>query len=117
MKKSALKFWQGRSLMDVAPVPKPVPAVPPPPPVVAAWPRSAQLTTAFLLGVLTTLLGVHAWGYTRWGSRPTEFVHGPGLTYRVDLNRADRTELLQLPGVGDTLAGRIETHRRERGGF
>jgi competence protein ComEA len=35
----------------------------------------------------------------------------------MDLNRAGRAELLQLPGVGDGLAERIETHRRERGPF
>jgi competence protein ComEA len=39
------------------------------------------------------------------------------LTYRVDLNRAGRAELLQLPGVGDSLATRIESYRREHGGF
>jgi competence protein ComEA len=36
---------------------------------------------------------------------------------RIDLNRADRAELLQLPGVGPNLAERIETYRREHGGF
>jgi competence protein ComEA len=41
----------------------------------------------------------------------------PVLTYRVDLNRAERAELLQLPGVGEGLAGRIENYRKEHGGF
>jgi competence protein ComEA len=35
----------------------------------------------------------------------------------VDLNRAERAELLQLPGVGESLANRIENYRREHGGF
>src|SRR5262245_18333609 len=105
--------------MDTVPTPTaptPVPA-PPPPPVLAAWPRSAQLTTAFLLGVMTTLLAGHLWSYFRWGTRPTELDRSPRLTYRVDLNRAGRAELLQLPGVGESLAGRIESYRKEHGGF
>src|SRR5262249_50845953 len=40
-----------------------------------------------------------------------------GLDYRVDLNRADRAELLQLPGVGENMAQRILDYRRVRGGF
>jgi competence protein ComEA len=76
-----------------------------------AWPRSAQLTTAFLLGLVTALLLVHVLGQARWGARPTE------LTYRVDLNHAGHAELLQLPGVGETLAARIEDYREEHGGF
>jgi competence ComEA-like helix-hairpin-helix protein len=35
----------------------------------------------------------------------------------VDLNAADREELLSLPGVGPTLAERILTQRQARGGF
>jgi competence protein ComEA len=81
----------------------------------AAWPRSAQWATAFLLGVTVALLAVNGWGYWRWGSRPAELDRAPAVNYRVNLNRADRAELLQLPGVGDSLAGRIEDYRRERG--
>jgi competence protein ComEA len=91
--------------------PRPTPPARVPPVLQTAWPRSAQLTTAFLLGLATALLLVHAVGQLRWGARPTE------LTYRIDLNRAGRAELLQLPGVGDALAGRIETYRDEHGGF
>jgi competence protein ComEA len=95
---------------------KPVPP-PPTPPVVAAWPRSAQWTTAFLLGVATTLLVGHLWSYLPWGTRPAELDRNPVLTYRVDLNRAGRAELLQLPGVGESLASRIENYRQEHGRF
>jgi competence protein ComEA len=56
------------------------------------------------------LLG-HAIGQLRWGARPTE------LTYRVDLNHAGHAELLQLPGVGEKLAQRIEDYREEHGSF
>lgn len=102
-----------------APQPAPSPAVAPPLPtaVVNAWPRSAQLTTAFLLGICVTLLAVHAWNSLRWTSKPSDLDRSTVLTYRIDLNRAERAELLQLPGVGPNLAERIEDHRRQHGGF
>lgn len=59
------------------------------------------------------LLAVQVCGSLRWGSRPTELTRG-GLTYRIDLNSATRAELLQLPGVGDNLAQRIDERRQER---
>jgi len=96
----------------------PVCAVPPAqPPIVAAWPRSAQLATAFLLGLTAALLAIHVYGSSRWSSKPTVLDRGAVLAYRIDLNQADRAELLQLPGVGDALAGRIEAYRREKGRF
>jgi competence protein ComEA len=99
--------------MDAAPSPAP----PRPPPGSSTWPRGAQLAAALLLGAALTLLGVHAWGYSRWGSRPTDLDNGPAPAYRIDLNKADRTELLQLPGVGANMAERILAYRRENGGF
>jgi competence ComEA-like helix-hairpin-helix protein len=87
----------------------------PPTPLLAAWPRSAQWTTAFLLGVVVTLLAGHAVTYLRFGSRPTELERAVLPVYRVDLNRANHDELLQLPGVGDHMAARIEDFRKEHG--
>jgi len=87
----------------------------PPSPLLAAWPRSAQWTTAFLLGVVVTLLAGQAFTYLRFGSRPTELERAVLPVYRVDLNRANREELLQLPGVGDHMAARIEDFRKEHG--
>ena len=94
-------------------VPTPTPPQPPTSPggFLAAWPRSAQLTTAFLLGVCATLLAVHFGSTLRWGSRPSDLDRGALHAYRVDLNRASRAELLQLPGVGPNLAERIESRR------
>src|SRR4051794_8667836 len=78
--------------------------------VLSAWPRSAQWVTAFLLGVATTLLAIQILGHSRWAARPSD-------PYRPDLNRAERAELLQLPGVGPSRAGRIQDYRREHGDF
>jgi competence protein ComEA len=82
----------------------------------ALWPRSAQLATAFLLGLATVLLAVHAFGSLRRSARPTE-LERLECAYQVDLNHADRSELLQLPGVGENLARRILDYRREHNGF
>jgi competence protein ComEA len=70
-----------------------------------------------LLGAALALLGIHAWGYLRWGTRATDLDPSGLPAYRIDLNRADRAELLQLPGVGPKLADRIEEYRRDSGGF
>jgi competence protein ComEA len=84
-----------------------------PPQAVPTWPRAAQLAMVFLLGVALTLLGAHIYRGLRWGSRPTELQR----PYQVDLNRAGRAELLQVPGVGVSLAQRIQDYRGERGSF
>jgi competence protein ComEA len=99
--------------MDAAPSPAP----PQPPPTSVAWPRPAQLAAALLLGGALALFGVHVWGYSGWGNRPTDLATGRSPAYRIDLNRAGHAELLQLPGVGPQLAERIETYRRENGRF
>jgi competence protein ComEA len=52
-----------------------------------------------------------------WGGRPTQLEPGALVPYRIDLNQAQRAELLQLPGIGENLAARVEEHRRQTGGF
>jgi competence protein ComEA len=84
-----------------------VTATPPP----APWPRQAQLAAAFLLGAASALLGVRLFGGP--AGRPLDFQPAPP----IDLNRAETAELLQLPGVGPTLAHRIAEHRDATGGF
>ncbi|HLN32306.1 MAG TPA: helix-hairpin-helix domain-containing protein [Gemmataceae bacterium] len=87
------------------------------PRVYGAWPRSAQLATAFLLGLATALLAVHGFGYLRWRTRPTQVDPAGALAYRIDLNQAGRAELLQIPGIGNGLAERIVEYRQEHGIF
>jgi competence protein ComEA len=104
--------------MPATPPPAATPAAPPvQPAVLTAWPRSAQLVTAFLLGLATALLAIHSYGYLRNGARPTEQQRATTLTYQVDLNQAEEAELLQLPDIGETLAGRIIEYREAHHGF
>src|SRR5207253_3002293 len=56
-------------------------------------------------------------GSMRWGPRPTRLEREAASAGRVDLNRADRAQLLQLPDVGESLAERIEEYRRLNGPF
>jgi competence protein ComEA len=93
------------------PNPPPGPAAPP------AWPRGAQAAAAALLLAALALLGWHAYGALPWAARPTQLEADAALAYRIDLNRADRAQLFQLPGVGEGLAGRIEEYRRRHGAF
>lgn len=83
----------------------------------AVWPRRVQWATALLLFLAVLLLAVHAVIVQPAGSRPAELQPGNALKYRIDLNKARRAELLQLPGIGPALAERIEEYRSEKGAF
>jgi competence protein ComEA len=58
----------------------------------------------------------HVYGMQRRAARPTALEPG-SLAFRVDLNHADRAQLMQLPGVGEALATRIEEYRTAHYGF
>ena len=81
------------------------------------WPRAGQWLIAFLLGVGAALVAVHAFHSSRWAAMPTTLERDSASSYRIDLNQAGRAELLQLPGVGESLAGRIEEYRHQYGAF
>src|SRR5262245_15077578 len=83
--------------------------------VTMAWTRPARLTAALFLVLSVALLGVQLYRSSRWACKPLD--RTGALAYRVDLNRAERAELLQLPGVGPQLADRIVQHRQEHGPF
>src|SRR5437764_1352758 len=98
----------------VIPVPPTPPAAPKPPPADAPVPRRAQ-TAAVVLAVAVTGLVGWRWCADHFGTRPTDLHRDP--THRIDLNRATRAELMQVPGVGPQLADRIVAERDGRGKF
>jgi competence protein ComEA len=89
---------------------------PPAEPTPTPWPRSAQITLAGLIGTAAVLIGWR-WYADHRGARPAELQRLGASAYQVDVNRAGRTELLQLPGVGPALADRILSHREANGPF
>jgi competence protein ComEA len=81
------------------------------------WSRPAQGAGALFLALALLLLGWHAWNMQRGSCRPAT-LEGDALDAPfLDLNQADHAQLLQLPGVGDNLARRIETYRAAHRGF
>jgi competence protein ComEA len=82
-----------------------------------AWSRSAQGAAVLFLMLALGLLGWHAWSAQRWGCRPTTLEADALLSPSLDLNQADRVQFMQLPGIGENLARRIERYRAEHHGF
>lgn len=123
--------------------PSPPPAASPParPALLTAWPPSAQLATAFLLGAVTALLVAYSFTAWRGGSRPAQLEPRLGwypqveqagphahsspppsiiptagrkearLRETIDVNEASSEELQRLPGIGPKLAQRILDER------
>lgn len=93
--------------------------IPPTPPAAApqsATPssRSTQIASIVLLVVLAGLIGWR-WYSDRYGTRPTETRSVAEV--RIDLNKATKSELMQVPGIGPQLADRIVLDREEHGQF
>jgi competence protein ComEA len=125
--------------MDAAPSPMGVAAASPPPPEwpkearwvsppgdlsvrlpsdpAPAWSRPAQGAAASLLLLAVGLLAWHVYGAQRWSCRPATLEVDAIDTPSLDLNQADHAQLLQLPGVGENLARRIEAYRTQHQGF
>jgi competence ComEA-like helix-hairpin-helix protein len=94
--------------------------VPPPAAQPFPWPRCAQLGLAFLLGVLALLVIQHGWQRIGAAGRPATAANWPMAAedaLRLDVNTAKREELLQIPGIGPTLADRIVDYRTKNGPF
>ncbi|GIW80740.1 MAG: hypothetical protein KatS3mg105_2547 [Gemmatales bacterium] len=80
------------------------------------WPLSAQWVVAGGTALLASFLTIHFWLTTTAGPRPGLLTPSADH-YRVDLNQAGRSELLQLPQLGDTLVDRILEYRQRHGLF
>jgi competence protein ComEA len=83
---------------------------------VTGWPASAQAAAALVLLGIVVWLGVEAYRLDGFSGKAASAPRVP-LDYAIDLNQADHAELLQLPGVGDSMARKIEAYRAEHGGF
>jgi competence protein ComEA len=92
--------------MDAAP---PTPT----PPAGTPRPRASQAALASCVLCLCLFAGYRLSAPSR-AARPTE--EAPPRR-QIDLNRADRSELLQVPGLGPSSADAILAHRAERGPF
>jgi competence ComEA-like helix-hairpin-helix protein len=92
------------------PAPPAAPTNPPAGPI----PRRTQVAALVALLTVSILVGWR-WCADHLGTRPTELTRDP--THRIDLNRATRSELMQVPGVGPALADRIVAERDGRGRF
>ena len=82
-----------------------------------SWSRPAQGTAALFLLLAVGLLAWHTYAAQRGSCRPTTLEAGETTSASFDLNEADHAQLLQLPGVGENLAQRIEAYRAEHNGF
>ena len=81
------------------------------------WSKPSHATASVLIGILLLLAGWNLFGESR-RTRPTELNRsGLELPKAIDLNRASRTELLQLPETGPALADKILAYRQLHGPF
>ena len=74
-----------------------------------------QFAVLWLLVCLMVCVLVWLWFFEFGKINASIIVENPvrGLSYQVDLNNAPKSELLQLPGIGATLAERIVEYREE----
>jgi competence protein ComEA len=83
------------------------------PPVCA---RSTQWAVCALIAVAVVLIAWR-WVGDRVGTRPSQLDRDSTGGHRVDINKANRTELMQLPGIGPSRADKILSYRNTKGGF
>jgi competence protein ComEA len=84
----------------------PAPPTPPPP---ARGDR--LLTVAAVIVAIALIAAIYG---PRFGARPADVTP---FAYRVDLNTADRGELMQVPGIGPSRADAIIAQRNQTGPF
>jgi competence protein ComEA len=79
--------------------------------------RPTQIAVVLMISVALLLIGWR-WIGDRLGTRPAELQRDvPVVAHRVDINKAGRTELMQLPGIGPGRADKILSYRQSKGGF
>lgn len=80
---------------------------------------SDQRTVAVLAASALVLLAAVWWRHGGRRGDMVEIDRAPPLVakFQVDVNKADWPELIQLPGVGPTLAQRLIAERVEHGAF
>jgi len=81
------------------------------------WADQTAVAALVLLGLTAT-----AWWWLRHGGRQgalieIEQAEPLAADFRVDINAADWPEIMQLPGVGETIARRIVAWREQHGPF
>ncbi|MDC0936547.1 helix-hairpin-helix domain-containing protein [Pirellulales bacterium] len=84
------------------------------------WLRANDQRSLAVLAATGLLCLAGYWIYHAvWGTGLTAIDESPPLSveFRVDLNRADWPELVQLPGIGPTIAQRVVEDRAARGRF
>jgi competence protein ComEA len=81
------------------------------------WPRRVQWALASLLIAGLAGIGLHVLLGGLRDARPTEVEKNAFAVAPLDLNRADRAQLRQLPEIGEQFAGRIEEYRQTHGPF
>jgi competence protein ComEA len=89
----------------------------PPPPNDFLRPREQRTVAVLAAGALALLAAV--W-WRHGGHRDViDIDRAPPLVakFQVDVNRADWPELIQLPGIGPTLAQRLVDDRQQHGPF
>lgn len=80
--------------------------------------RNEQRALLLVLSAICFGLILHAWFSIRQGERmELERLPQHEFDFKLDLNTATQVELMQLPGVGETLARRIIADREENGPF
>lgn len=92
----------------------PIPTAPAAPANESTVSRQTQLAAIALLLIIAGLIGWR-WYADRFRTRPSELQ--ANTAHRIDINKASKSELLQIPGVGPQLAERIVSERESKGRF
>jgi competence ComEA-like helix-hairpin-helix protein len=77
--------------------------------------REEQRVSLFFIAV--ALIGVGLNFLVKVNSAARAIVRMYEDVAKVDLNRADKHLLMEVPGIGEKLSGRIIEYRREQGAF